>query len=239
MRKVSIFAIALFLFGFISLSTTAQTIENEMGFISVNESTTKEVSPNQAEISIGVETSDKSLRTASEDNKTIANKVYSSLKALLRNDDYIKTGDYSIKPQYTYTKENKKVFDKYIVSNTVTIKTKNIELVSKLIDTATTQGATKIDNLQFSTVDYDNICDVALAELTKKAYSKANIVAKSINSQIIGVKSINLTCNPDNNPRPFYGGMMMKNAMDNISTTPIESGKTKIFVNVDASFYLK
>lgn len=238
MKKILVSIFVLSVFMLVSLSTKAETIEKDKGYISVNESTTKEVSPNQAEISINIETSDKSLQKASDDNKAVANKVYSSLKALLGADDYIKTSDYSAKPQYIYTKENKKVLDKYVVSNTIVVRTKKIELVSKFIDTAIAQGATNIDNLQFLAVDYDCACNDTLAELTKKAYVKAYSVAKSVNSQIIGVKSINVTCNSDNSPRPYYG-MMAKSSMDSVSATPIESGKIKIYANVDASFYVK
>lgn len=239
MKKTLISSLSvLLLIVFVSLSTTAETVEKDKGYISVNESVTKEVSPNQAEISIGIETSDRLLQKASTDNKNISNKVFSSLKSLLGANDYIKTNNYSAKPEYFYTKDNKKVLDKYVVSNTVTVKTKNIELVSKLIDTAIAQGATNVENLQFSATDVDCSCNEALAELTKKAYTQAGSVAKSINSQITGVKSINATCNLDNGPRPMYG-MMMKSAMDNVAATPIESGKIKIYANVDASFYVK
>ena len=224
--------------GLIGLSTMADTVEKERGYISVNAPVTKEVAPNQAEIAIGIETTDKSLQKASENNKIIANKVYSSLKSLLGTDDSIKTSDYSARPQYIYTKDNKKILDSYIVSNVVTVKTKKLELVSSLIDTAIAQGATNVNNLQFLAVDYDSACNQALTELTKKAHSQASSVAKSINSQLTGIKSINATCNPENNPRPIYP-MMMKAAVDSVSATPIESGKIKIYANVDASFYVK
>lgn len=223
---------------FVGLSTQAETVENNRGFVSVNSSLTKEVSPNQVEVSIGIETSDKSLKKASEDNKIIANKVYSSLKALLGPNDYIKTSNYSAKALYNY-KDNKKYFDKYVVFNTVIVKTKKLELVSNLIDTAIGQGATSVDNLQFSVTDNDCVCNEALSELTKKAYSQADSVAKSINSQIVGIKSINATCNSENGPRPYYGMMMAKDAMNSVSATPVESGKIKIYANVDASFYVK
>lgn len=224
--------------GLIGVSTMADTVEKERGYISVNASATKEVAPNQAEIAIGIETTDKSLQKASENNKIIANKVYSTLKSSLGADDSIKTSDYSAKPQYIYTKDNKKILDSYLVSNVVTVKTKKLELVSSLIDTAIAQGATNVNNLQFSTVDYDSACSNALAELTKKAHSQASSVAKSINSQLTGIKSINAICNPENNARPIYP-MMMKTAVDSVSATPIESGKIKIYANVDASFYVK
>lgn len=238
MRKLAAYFLVLFFAG-AALSTTAETIEKETGFISVNSSTTREISPNQAEITINVETSDKLLQKASEENKAISKVVYSSLKALLGPNDYIKTSNYSARPQYIYNKDNKKVLDKYIVSNNVTVKTKNTDLVSKLIDTAIDKGATNVENLLFSTSDYDSSCNEALAELTKKSYAEANAIAGSINSKIIGIKSINATCNSDNGPRPYYA-MIAKGMADNtISSTPIESGKVKIFVNIDASFYVK
>lgn len=237
MKKIFASLLVILLTG--ALVATAETVDKETGYISVNFSTTKEISPNQAEISIKIETSDKSLQKASEENKTIAKQVYASLKLLIGANDYIKTSNYSARPEYIYTKDNKRVLDKYVVSNNVTVKTKSTDLVSKLIDTAIAKGATNVENLFFSTSDYDSSCNTALAELTKKASSQANAIASSINSKIIGVKSINASCNSDNVPRPYYA-MMAKGMADNAAeSTPIESGKVKINVNIDASFYVK
>lgn len=231
----------IFVLAFLSwgLCVIAETVEQNKGYISANASESKEIAPNLAEISIGIMTSDISLQKASEDNKLIANKIYSSLKALLGPQDYIKTSNYSAKPQYIHTKDNKRILDKYVVENSVLIKTKNIGLVSKLIDKAISQGATGVDNLQFLAEDYDCECNEMLAKLTKKTYLQADMVAKSINSQIIGIKSIDTSCNAENASRPYYGMMAMKSAMDSESATPIESGKIKIYANVNASFYVK
>jgi uncharacterized protein YggE len=239
MRKI-LFALAMLVsLIFIGVCANADTVDKDKGYISVSQSATKEISPNQAEISFGIETSDISIQKASEDNKKLANKVYASLKSTLSTEDSIKTNNYSVYPQYIYTKDSKKILDKYVVSNTVIVKTKKINLVSKLIDTATTQGATSVAGLRFLADDCDDSCDDLLAELTKKAYNKANTVAKSINSQITGIKSINISCNSENNQIPRYG--MMKANMDSASavSTPIESGKLKIYATVDASFYVK
>ncbi|MDD3437648.1 MAG: SIMPL domain-containing protein [Candidatus Gastranaerophilales bacterium] len=235
-KKITL--MVLFLCVFIGLSTMADTVEKDKGYISVNSSATKEILPNQAEITISIETSDKSMQKAAEDNKLIANNVYKSLKLLLGSDDYIKTNAYTVKPVYVYTKDNKRVLDRYVVSNTVVVKTKKIDLVSKFIDIAISQGANNVNSLQFSAVDYDEVCNSTLADLTKKAYTQAGFVAKSINSQIIGLKSINAVCNLNNAPQPYFG-MMAKTALDSASATPIEGGKITIYANIDASFYVK
>lgn len=237
MKKILI--LVLVLSSFATLSAISQTTELEKGFVSVNSSVIKEVSPNQAEISFSVETSDKSLKNAAEANKQIANKVYSNLKSLIGMSDYLKTGQYSAKPEYSYTKDNKRVLEKYVVTNTVILKTKSIDLVPKFIDTAISQGANGVNNLVFLASDYESVCNDNLAELTKKAYSQANSIAKSINSQIVGVKSINASCTTNNAPRPYFAAMSSRGVADELSVTPIESGKININLNIDASFYVK
>lgn len=223
------------------LSSAAAVVEKDEGYVSISASTTKEIAPNQAEIAVNIETSDKSLQKASADNKIISDRVYSSLNGLLSAEkgDYLKTGTYTATPVYIYTKDNKKVFDKYVVTNNVVVKTKNTELVAKIIDTAIAQGATQVNDLQFLVADYDSVCSELLAGLTKRAYTQASAVAASISQKVIGTKSINLTCNPESNQRPHYT-MMAKSSMDSASSpTPIESGKIKIYANIDASFYVK
>lgn len=219
------------------LCSIAETIE--AGYVSVNASAPVEIVPNQVEISIGVQTVDKSLKKATEMNKKISNEVYTALKAKISSSsDYIKTEEFSVRPQYIYNSENKSILDKYMVSNVVVVKTKNLQSVSSLIDLAVSKGATNIDNLRFSAVDYDNICAKTLSELTQKTYAKAGIVAKSINAKIIGVKSISTNCSAENNSRPFYN-LMAKGALASGSETPIDSGKIKLYAVVDASYYVK
>jgi uncharacterized protein YggE len=239
MKKLFASAILISTFATFSLAAFGSTSSIDAGFISVNASASQDVSPNQAEISFSVESSDKSMQKASADNKLASQKVYSALKALISKDDYIKTSNYSARPIYSYTKDNKRVLDKYVVTNTVTVKSKKTDLVSRFIDSAIANGATNVENLQFTASQYDDVCNKALSDLTKKAYSQASTIASSINSGITGIKTINASCTPENQPRPFYGMMMAKSPeMDN-SSTPIESGKLKINVNVDATFYVK
>ncbi len=237
MKKI-IFLVGV-LFTFASISVFSQTVELEKGYISVNLSDTKELLPNQAEISFTVETSDKLLKVASDLNKQIANKVYLSLKTHIAAGDYLKTGQYDVRPEYIYTKDNKKILDKYTVTNTVMLKTKNIALVTKFIDLAVTNGANKVNNLVFSASDYNSSCNDYLADLTKKAYNQASYIAKSVNSQITGVKAINASCTTNNSPRPYYAIMGSKAVVDNSYSNPIESGKIIINLNINSSFYVK
>lgn len=243
MKKIliTIFTLITAIFGTVNPIFANPVVEKDCGYISVSTSMTQEISPNQAEISINIQTSDRNLQKASADNKIIADRVYSALKSLLNTEkgDYIKTQGFSAAPQYIYNKDNKRVFDKYLVSNNILIKTKNTTIVPKLIDTAIAQGATNVNNLRFSVIDYDTEANEILANLTKKAYSQATCVANSINAKIVGVKSISSSVNTDDNNRPMYKMMAVGMENDSASQTPIESGKVKLYANIDASFYVK
>lgn len=231
---------AFFLFLLISAVAIPAETQKEEGYISTNFSQTKEISPNIAEISIAIETSAQTLQKASDDNKAISEKVYSGLKNIINtsNGDYIKTKNFSARPVYIHTKENKRILDKYVVSNTINVKTKNVDSVSKIIDKSIELGATNVNNLEFLVADYDSACNELLAELTKKAYTQASSVAAAINAKVLGVKSINTTCSTQNNSMPYYT-MLAKSSEDSSKSTPLESGKIKIYANIDASFYVK
>lgn len=238
MKKAVILGLSLLFVVLVAFPSVVNAVENEMGYISVSERITKEVLPTQATITIGIETFGESAQKASDENKKIAQNVHSALKKLLSDKDSIKTGEYSLSPQYVYTKDNKKVLDKYMVRNSVVMTVFNIKLVSKLIDTAIANGATKIDDLNFSTTDYDNACNEALGELAKKAQKKANFIANTLNLKVVGVKSLSTSCNPEYNQRVFYS--MAKGVSDATAPqTSIESGKIKIDASIDALFYVK
>ena len=56
MKKFLTIAVFVLMAGTINLATIAETTEKEEGYISVNASSTQEVSPNQVEITISIKT---------------------------------------------------------------------------------------------------------------------------------------------------------------------------------------
>ena len=231
-------SVAVVASGFLSV----QAFQKEPGFISVSKSITREISPNRAEITVKIETSDLNMKMAVEKNKLIANNVYTAVKNLLdtKNGDFIKTGEYSAQANYNY-KDGKRIFDKYNVVNSVTIKLANTEKISKIIDTSISQGATTVDDIKFSSTDYEKDCNEMLATITAKAYYEAAVIANSAKSKVKGIKSLSTSCSPENSPHPFYRMMAAapEAAMSNAVRSPIESGKLKLYANIDASFFVK
>lgn len=225
--------------GFFSIADAFAT--KDQGYVSITASETREIDPNVVMINFSVETTDKTLEKASEENKKIADDVYMALRGLIdvENGDYVKTQNFSANPVYSY-KNNKQILDGYKVVNELSVKSNSIDLASKLIDTGLKKGANRVSDLQFEVGNYETQCAEMLGAATKKAQVQAGIVSKNINKKIAGVKSISTNCSaPRNYPMAYR--TMSKSVMDSASgaATPIEGGKTKIQATVDAQFYVK
>lgn len=246
MKKVllSITLLSLML-GCASLSSQAISESIERGYISINTSANADIAPDIAEVSIAVTTYDsKSMQKATAENKEISDKVISALKSKINtaNGDYIKTADFNASPIYSYS-GSKRNFDKYQVSNSIIVRTKSIDKVGSMIDTAISLGATNVNSLVFSVSNYEAQCNELLSTAVKKASARAHAIAKAVPTTITGIRSMDVSCSPNNSVRPQYRLMMANKAMDSAeagaSSTTIESGVLKVYANVNASYFVK
>lgn len=219
------------------------------GYVSVSYTAEKEVSPDTVEVSISVKTDDKkSMQEAVRKNKEISDKVYSYLKSVITpaNGDYVKTSNFSASPSYIYN-NNKRTLDKYNVSNNVIVHTKSIDKISTIIDNSLSLGATDVDSLNFLLSEKDTQCSDLLSNAAKQARKRADIVATSVGSSVVGIKNIDTTCSLNNSSRyPVYRNSLMMakaesmdGATSETNSVNIEAGTIKIYSNVNASFYLK
>ncbi len=219
------------------------------GYVSVSYTAEKEVSPDTVEVSISVKTDDKkSMQEAVRKNKEISDKVYSYLKSVITpaNGDYVKTSNFSASPSYIYN-NNKRTLDKYNVSNNVIVHTKSIDKISTIIDNSLSLGATDVDSLNFLLSEKDTQCAGLLSNAAKQARKRADMVATSVGSSVVGIKNIDTTCSLNNSSRyPVYRNSLMMakaesmdGATSETNSVNIEAGTIKIYSNVNASFYLK
>ena len=246
MNKLSLFFIILVLF-FVSNNFPVDAVQDlQKGVISVNTTAETGIEPDVAEISFTVKTSDfNSMQKATILNKEVSENVLQVLKKLIKVDlgDYIKTSDYSATPVYSYV-NSKMVFDKYEVSNRIIVHTKAISNIGKMIDKSIDAGATNVDNLSFSVSNYEVECNELIKSATKKARTRANVIAEALSTNIIGIDNITTSCALNNyNPQRFY---MAKNmisdtagSIEHSDSTVISKGIVKINANISASFIVK
>ena len=244
MKKViSLFAIMALLLG------TQAIADVERGYISVNTSANAEIAPDIAEISIAIVTYDnKSMQKATTENKEISDKVITTLKSMINtpNGDYIKTANFSASPQYIY-KDNKRILDKYQVSNSVIVHTKSIDKVGSMIDKSIALGATNVNSLNFSVSSSEKQCNDLITLASKRAKERVDSALKPLTSTVTGIKSMDVSCSTNNSVRPQYrmmkaNMMMADGAVGSVaeeSSTIIEQGVVKIYANVNAQYFVK
>lgn len=243
MKKFTLLLAFCMLAAFAQPAKAITITEKEMGFVSVNTSASKEMAPDTATVSFSVETRAKDSKTAADENTKITSNLISSLKPLIDIDkkDTIQTKNLNLRPEYVYDKNNNRSLAGYTMVNTVTVKTKKLEAVSKLVDTAIANKATNISELNFYVENENNYVSQLVQEATEKAKAISKLSAESLGQKVIGVKSLNVNWGPS---YESYDNVRLYNSakasgMGSPKSTPVEPGKVKIQANVHAQFYVK
>lgn len=218
----------------------------ERGYISLNASKSVEVDPNIARVSFAVENTAETVQKASTDNNEISNSIIKALKNITNTQsDVIKTNNFSVSPIYSTTKDGKRVIKNYMAVNSITVETKDINKVAGLIDAAIAGGANRTDGLYYSYENDKKLCSDIYPQLLKDLKNQASLIVQSVGSSLDGIKHINASCSSANsaisNGRFFAAKTMMAadGAAEEAMSTPIESGKVKINVYLNADFYVK
>ncbi len=187
------------------------------------------VQPDIAKINLSVVTKSADSKTAQNDNKTIMNNVLTALqKAGVAKDD-ITTSHYNIYQTYDddmmYSNDQKVQQRIYQVSNGITIKTKKIDEVGKLIDVATAAGANDIDGIFFETSLADQYYQEALQKAMLSAKQKATAITATFGKTVDLPLRVSEVDYGGDYGRNFYGEVKM---MDAVSNTPIQAGGLRI-----------
>ncbi len=223
-----------------------QTLKTMQGFVSVNSNSEGDYAPNTAMITLYVENTDKALNKATEDNKKEAAKAIEAVNKILdaKNGDTIKTVSFSVNPEYSYPKDNKRVLDGYRVVNAFEVKSKNPKEIGKIIDTALNSGATRVDGLRYSLDTSEEICNNLIASASKIAQNRAENAAGALGLKLNGLKQISTSCSGGDvwQTYPMARMMSANKAMDAESgggSIPTEAGLIKFRANADAQFWVK
>ena len=121
---------------------------------------------------MGYSNTDKDVAKAQADNKKVMDQVYADLKKLGVEDKDLQS-NYTIYPDYNYTQDRGQELKGYRVSNSLTIKIRNLSKISDVLSLAGKHGATEVSGLSFTIDDPENLKaqarDKALADLKTRA----------------------------------------------------------------------
>lgn len=128
---------------------------------------------------IGYSNTDKDVAKAQVDNKKVMDQVYAELKKMGTADKDLQS-NYTIYPDYNYTQDKGQELRGYRVSNSLTIKIRDLSKISNVLGLAGKYGATEVSGLSFTIDDPENLKaqarDKALADLKVKANHLANVL---------------------------------------------------------------
>src|SRR5262245_31726139 len=193
--------------------------------ITVNGEATISAEPDQAQIDIGVVTQARSAPAASKENAQRLSRVLAEVKKLLGKSDEVKTSGYALTPNYRYPQGGKPEIVGYTASNTVRIKTNNLDLVGKLIDGSMQAGANNINRLVFTLKDEQAAQLEALRQASAKAKVKAEAIAASLGLKIVKIASIT---EGERTVQPIYRQAMAARAEVAQAPTPVEPGTVEV-----------
>ena len=183
----------------IPISVTTSSVSSELSVVGEGK---VDVTPDTVYVDVGVtvqreQTADAVQAKLADQN----NKIVEAMKAIGINKDGIKTSNFSINPNYIYD-GGKQRTDGFTGNATVTVKTDKIDLAGKIIEEATSAGATNIGGTRF-TVDNP---EKYRADARDKAIANAKDQAQRLASSL-GItlgKITNIVESNSSAPVPMY-----------------------------------
>ncbi|MCD6089709.1 SIMPL domain-containing protein [Candidatus Bathyarchaeota archaeon] len=198
--------------------------------ILVSGSGTASAQADEATIILGVQTEGKIASEASRRNAELMNAVINALKSLGITEENMKTISYSIQPIYSPKNYTKIVG--YRVTNMISVKVMDMNLIGAVIDAAAENGANRIRGVSFelSQEKREELVRKAYIAALKDAENKASLIAKTLGLKITGVYSVS-----ERVYQP-YQPFRYDIAAEAFKGTPIIEGKLSISVTVQVIY---
>lgn len=182
--------------------------------------------PDTAVLSIAVVTQSKRALDAQQENATKSDAVIRALKTAAGAGAEIKTSGYSLQPMRVYRQGQPPLITGYESRNSVTVILSDLTKVGSVIDAAATSGANDVGSISFTLRKDRPARDQALADATREAVSKAQVIAQALNGRIVRIVEVQEEGTV--RPRPVMEEMMQMRTADAVANTPIEIGTLDI-----------
>lgn len=208
-----------------------------------------EVKPDIAIMSLGVETLEATVTEARDKAATAIDAMIASLKANGVADDDMETQYFNIQPEYTYeqvsevlsngeriTRSERKLIG-YRVTNTLSVKVRDLDNVGKVVDGAVTAGgdATRLNGISFTLDDGSSVEADARVAALEDALAKATLYAEKLGAtrgKLVSVVETTGTVYPDVKREFDFAGA----AEAGVPTTSIIAGALQVRVTVQTVF---
>lgn len=186
---------------------------------------------------MGYSNTDKDVAKAQADNKKVMDQIFAELKKIGVEDKDLQS-NYSIYPDYNYTPDRGQELKGYRVSNSLTIKIRNLSKISEVLSLAGKYGATEVNGLSFTIDEPENLKSQARDKALLDAKTKAAHLANVLGLRLGGV----ITYNEYEGGGDFYQPqVMMKDSiggmgMGGAAPAAISAGSKDVSMNVNVTY---
>jgi hypothetical protein len=236
---IPVFFLSLFLYtklvGPIPFSVN-QVTTTKTDLFSVTGTGKVSATPDIARISVGIEESGSTVKTAQDKMNTVINTVSESIKKLGIDKKDIKTTNYSINPQYDYTNGRQKIVG-YNAQTDLQIIVRQLDKVNSVIDSATANGANTVGGISFDVEDKQKAENEARKLAVDEARQKAENAAKTAGFTLGRMVNYQESFGGGAIPRPYL--MAAKGEADSAVSTQIEPGSQELTITVTLSYELR
>ncbi len=196
------------------------------------------VSPDIADLRLGVSVTKPTVKAARAQAAESMTKVIAALKALGIADADLQTSMLSLQPNYDYsTNSNPPKLTGYTLSNSVAVTIRDLDKVGDAIDDSLAAGATTLDGVTFRVDDPAKAAQQARQQAMTQAKAQADTLASAAGVSIVGVASISETSGPM--PYPvFYGADRAGAAVAQDVATPVQAGTNEVTVSVSVAYLI-
>jgi hypothetical protein len=209
-------------------STSTEAREHS---ISVSGIGTVFVTPDLADVSLGVQVTRSTVRAARDDAAQVMNAVVASLRGLGIADADIKTSMLNIGPLFDAVERLPRVTG-YEVTNIVAVRVRDLEQLPAVIDDSVTAGATTVGSVTFQVADPAVAERQAREAAVRDARQRAETLAGAAAVHITGVASISESFSA---PWQWSGG----DRSGGEAPTPVLPGTSEVTVTVSMVFLIE
>lgn len=208
-----------------------------------------EMPPDQALVSLAVETAGESLEQVQKDNDRKMNQVINRLGKMGIKKEHIQTVSLNITPHYPPVKRRGQFLEPdqpevpkiigYTVRHALTVDVRELEKVGKIVDGALQAGANRLTRITWSLQNDDPVKLQALNIAANKAQAKAKTLAQTLNVKLGSLLHVTEGgAQPVPLPR-VEGRAMLSRAMDQGGGTPIAPGELTLRASVSLIYEIQ
>jgi len=215
---------------------------NQQDRFSVSGSGTVYAKADIANIQVGLKTgTKKTAAEATTDSTSKMNDIVAEIKKLGVEDKDIQTSDYSLNPVYNYTNQKGQELVGYEVTQTLTLKIRDLNKIGDVIAKTTEKGANQIGNIGFTIDDEYTLKNQARELAIQKAKEKAVLIAKQSGMKLGEVKSVSENSDPVPVMYNYSNAKMdlASSAGAGLTSPSIQSGQNEIKVEVTITYEVK